>query len=56
MDPAQLATESAAAAFLWNLLIVLLLGLGGGGLLAGLAIWARARALRDADMDHWPHG
>lgn len=48
MDPAQLATESAFAAFLWNVLVVLVLGIGGGGILALLAIFARAAwALRD---------
>ncbi len=45
MDPAQLANESAAAALLINLGLILLAGCGAGGLLAMLIRGLRATAL-----------
>lgn len=56
IDPAQLATESATAAFLWNLLLVVLAGLGAGGIIALLVIFVRAWALRDEMRDLFPDG
>jgi hypothetical protein len=55
MDPNQLATESAAAAFVINCGLVLLAGLAGGGLLALLITALRASAMRHAGED-WPYG
>jgi len=55
MDPNQLATESAAAAFLIRLGLVLLVGCGLGGLIALLFTTLRASAMRSAGED-WPYG
>ena len=55
MDPNQLATESAGAAFFIWLGLVLLAGCAGGGLIALLITALRATAMRDAGED-WPYG
>ncbi len=54
IDPTQLANESAGAALMINMMLVLLTGCAGGGLIA-LVIVAWRAIWRCGERD-WPYG